>query len=78
MKKKKGLVLKKVGTRIREWRKSKNIKSYELALLLRLSQGSLSDIENNKSLPSAGTIAAFYKYTDIDVPYMLLGKGHGA
>ncbi len=66
--------LKNVGTRIRTWRKSIPMKSFELAKLLGVSQGSLSEIENNLSLPSATTIAAFYEYTDLSIVWMLTGK----
>jgi len=50
------------------------MKSYELAKLLKVSQGSWSEIENNISLPSATTIGAMYEYTDMDVRYILLGR----
>jgi len=62
------------GPRIRKWRKAAGIKSYQLAKTLKVSQGSLSDIENGKSNPSAPTIVAFIKYTDIDWYWMLTGK----
>lgn len=63
-----------LGKRIRRWRKEKKkIKSYELARLLDISQGSLSDIENEKSLPSAGTIKAFHEKTDMDIIWLLTG-----
>jgi len=66
--------LKEVGTRIRLWRKAIPLKALELAKILTISQGSLSDIENNKSLPSAQTIAAFMSETDINIFYMLTGE----
>jgi len=69
----KRIKLKFVGSRIRAWRKAAPMKSFELAELLIISQGSLSDIENNKSLPSADTIASFHVRTDIDVLWMLTG-----
>ena len=61
-------------TRIRKWRKNIPMKSFELARLIKISQGSLSDIENNKSNPSAPTIVAFMKYTNINICWMLTGK----
>ncbi|QPJ64628.1 MAG: helix-turn-helix transcriptional regulator [Candidatus Nitrohelix vancouverensis] len=64
-----------LGERIRQWRKSLPLKSYELAKLINISQGSLSDIENNKSLPSADTIAKLYKYTNINIIWLLTGQG---
>lgn len=72
---KKGGAEKNLGTRLREWRKTLPLKSFELAKLIKISQGSLSDIENNKSLPSADTIAKLYLYTDLNIIWLLLGKG---
>lgn len=66
---------KNVGSRLREWRKTIHLKSYELARLIHISQGSLSDIENNKSLPSADTIAKLYQHTTINIIWLLTGKG---
>jgi transcriptional regulator with XRE-family HTH domain len=63
------------GTRIRQWRKTIPLKGYKLAEILKISQGSLSDIENNKSLPSADTIAKFHMNTNINILWLLTGKG---
>lgn len=46
-----------------------------MAKLIKISQGSLSDIENNKSLPSADTISKLYLYSDLNIIWLLLGKG---
>ena len=64
------------GKRIRMWRKSHTppMKSFQLAELIKISQGSLSDIENNKSNPSAPTIVKFMELTDINVCWMLTGN----
>lgn len=62
------------GPRIRMWRKKADMKAYQLARQIKLSQGSLSDIENGKSNPSAETIVHFMKYTDIDIFWMLTGE----
>ena len=64
-----------LGDRLRQWRKSIPMKSYELAKLILISQGSFSDIENNKSLPSADTIAKIYQSTNINIIWLLTGKG---
>ena len=50
------------------------MKSYQLAKLIRISQGSLSDIENCKSLPSADTIAKLYQHTNLNIIWLLTGK----
>ena len=62
-------------SRLRQWRKALPLKSFELAKLIRISQGSLSDIENNKSLPSADTIAKLYQHTDLNIIWLLTGRG---
>lgn len=75
MQEKKYGTAKNVGSRLREWRKSIHVKAYELAKLIHISQGSLSDIENNKSLPSADTIAKLYQHTTLNIIWLLTGKG---
>lgn len=75
MQDKKGGAAKDLGTRLRQWRKTLPLKSFQLAKLIKISQGSLSDIENNKSLPSADTIAKLYQFTDLNIIWLLLGKG---
>ncbi len=64
-----------LGDRLRQWRKSLPLKSFELAELIDISQGSLSDIENNKSLPSADTIAKIHLNTNINIIWLLIGQG---
>jgi transcriptional regulator with XRE-family HTH domain len=64
-----------VGTRIRQWRKSLPLKGYELARIIKISQGSLSDLENNKSLPSADTIVKLHMHTNVNILWLLTGKG---
>lgn len=74
-KKKNSGTAKFLGDRLRQWRKQIPIKSFELARLIKISQGSLSDIENNKSLPSADTIAKLYQYSNLNIIWLLTGKG---
>jgi len=62
------------GPRIREWRRAIPMKSYQLAAKIKISQGSLSDIENGKSDPSAATIKKLYLHTDINISWMLTGQ----
>jgi len=63
-----------IGLRIRKWRKQIPMKAYQLAKLIKISQGTLSDIENNKSDPSAKTIVNLLTLTDIDWRWILTGK----
>lgn len=64
-----------LGDRLREWRRSIPLKSYELARLISISQGSLSDIENKKSLPSVDTISKIFFNTDINIVWLITGIG---
>ena len=75
MQEKKSGTAKFLGSRLRQWRKSLPLKSFQLAKLIRISQGSLSDIENNKSLPSADTIAKLYQHTNLNIIWLLTGRG---
>lgn len=63
-----------IGWRMRTWRKRRNIKGYELAKMIKVSQGSLSDIENNKSDPSAHTLVKFLKLDDVDWFWIITGE----
>ena len=47
----------------------------QLSRLIKVSQGSLSDLENDKSLPSATTLANLSIYTDLNIYWLLTGKG---
>ncbi|MFT4579466.1 MAG: transcriptional regulator with XRE-family HTH domain [Nitrospinales bacterium] len=64
-----------LGHRLRQWRKSVPLKGYQLANTIGLSQGSLSEIETCKSLPSADTIAKLYQHTNLNIIWLLTGKG---
>lgn len=75
MEEKRSGAAKYLGRRLREWRKTLPLKSYELARLIKISQGSLSDIENDKSLPSADTLAKLYQHTNINIIWLLTGRG---
>ena len=75
MEEKRSGAAKYLGRRLREWRKTLPLKSYELARLIKISQGSLSDIENDKSLPSADTLAKLYQHTNINIIWLLAGRG---
>jgi transcriptional regulator with XRE-family HTH domain len=66
---------KTTGKRLRAWRKSVPLKLMQLSQLIKVSQGSLSDLENDKSLPSATTLANLSTYTDLNIFWLLTGKG---
>lgn len=62
-----------LGSRIREYRLSKNFKVKKFAELIGISQGSLSDIENEKTNPSAETLESIVRNTDIDIYWLFTG-----
>ena len=43
--------------------------------MIKVSQGSLSDLENDKSLPSATTLSNLSIYTDLNIYWLLNGRG---
>ncbi len=47
----------------------------ELSRLIKVSQGSLSDLENDKSLPSATTLSNLSIFTDLNIYWLLNGRG---
>ncbi len=64
-----------VGGRLRYWRKFSALRLVDLAALISVSQGSLSDLENDKSLPSATTLTGLCKKTDMNICWLLTGEG---
>jgi transcriptional regulator with XRE-family HTH domain len=66
--------LEEMGMRIRMWRKDRGLRANELARKLKISGGSLSEIENGKSFPSAPTLASMHLNTDLNVGYVLTGQ----
>lgn len=66
---------KTTGKRLRAWRKSVPLKLMELSRLIKVSQGSLSDLENDKSMPSATTLSNLSIYTDLNIYWLLNGRG---
>lgn len=64
-----------MGDRLREWRKAANLNLSQLAKKLGLGITTLSEIETNKSLPSADTLARLYKKTNLDIFWLLFKEG---
>ncbi|WP_183355984.1 helix-turn-helix domain-containing protein [Geomonas silvestris] len=64
-----------IGSRIADYRRGLKFKVAEFARIIGISQGSLSDIENNKTKPSADTIEAIVRNTDINPGWLLTGVG---
>lgn len=66
---------KTVGERLRLWRKWSKWTLVDLHKTIGVSQGSLSDQENNISLPSARTLTLFCLKTDLNICWLLTGIG---
>ncbi len=64
-----------VGKRLRTWRKASSMKLMDLSKLIKVSQGSLSDLENDKSLPSATTLANLCMFSRLNLYWLLTGEG---
>jgi len=69
--------LKNIGDRLKLWRTRNGMKGYQLAESIRISQGSLSEIENGKSLPSAQTIIKLMNLEGLDISWLLTGEIKG-
>jgi len=64
-----------VGGRLKYWRKVSRLRLVDVAVLIEVSQGSLSDLENDKSLPSATTLTGLCQKTDLNLYWSLSGEG---
>jgi len=64
-----------VGGRLKYWRKVSALRLVDVAALIRVSQGSLSELENDKSLPSATTLNGLCQKTDLNIRWLLTGEG---
>lgn len=62
----------KIGERLRLFRKSLGMKGVAFSKYIKTSQGSLSDLENSKSLPSATTLINLYRQ-GCDIHWLLTG-----
>ena len=67
--------LKTVGWRLKAWRKGEGFILMRLSRLIKVSQGSLSDVENENTLPSAKTLTGLALNTNLNVYWLLTGKG---
>jgi transcriptional regulator with XRE-family HTH domain len=64
-----------LGHRLRNYRKILGVNGSVFASIIGISQGSLSDIETNKTKPSTKTLAGLIRNTDINIEWLLTGEG---
>lgn len=62
-----------IGKRLKLFRKSRFMTLAKFAKVVFVSQGSLSELENGKSLPSATTLKNLY-YAGCDINWLLTGE----
>ncbi len=63
-----------IGDRLELYRKYLNIKGYAFSGHIGISQGSYSDLKNNKSLPSCATIVKIIELEECDIVWLLTGR----
>jgi len=63
-----------IGDRLELYRKFSNVRAYVFCKHIGISQGSYSDLKNNKSLPSCETIVNIIKLGECDIVWLLTGK----
>lgn len=68
-------ILPEIGLRIRKYRESKGLNAIQLANIIGVSSGTLSDIESGNTQPSADTLASIVRNTEISAKWLLTGQG---
>ena len=64
-----------IGSRIAHIRKKTELNQKEFAARLGISQGNLSDMENNKYSPSAATLLSVIRCFNVSIDWLLTGDG---
>ena len=64
-----------IGSRIKEYRKAKSLTQKDFAEKINIPQSTLSSIENEKWFPSSEIILSLVQNTDINLYWLLTGKG---
>ena len=72
--KRKTLLNNLIGDRLELYRKFLDVKGYVFSKHLDISQGSYSDLKNNKSLPSCTTIVKIIELEECDIIWLLTGR----
>lgn len=64
----------RIGDRLELYRKFLDVKGYTFSRHLGISQGSYSDLKNNKSQPSCDTICKIIELGECDIIWLLTGR----
>lgn len=63
-----------IGDRLELYRKFLNVRGYVFSKHIGISQGSYSDLKNNRSLPSCATIVKIIEAGECDIIWLLTGR----
>ena len=63
-----------IGDRLELYRKFLKFKGYEFSVHIGISQGSYSDLKNNKSHPSCSTIVKIIELEECNIIWLLTGR----
>jgi len=63
-----------IGSRLELYRKSLEMKGFQFSKHIGISQGSYSDLKNNRSSPSCNTIIQIINLGECDIIWLLTGK----
>lgn len=70
-----GGIVGNLGARLKTWRKKNKMKGFQLAEKLQISQASISEIENGKSMPSCKTLQKLCELTNMNIIWLLVDEG---
>ena len=65
-----------LGDRLKSWRKSIPLKGFQLAKKIGITGPALTELEKNRTLPSAGTLAKLAKNSNLNILWLLTGEGN--
>jgi DNA-binding XRE family transcriptional regulator len=68
-------ITKGLGKRLQSWRKENGYTLHGLAKIIGVTVGPLSEVENNKNLPSLETVAALHNHTNLNILWLLFNQG---
>lgn len=66
--------MKTIGSRLKEARKRKGLTQVDIQKATGISSGNLSDIENDKSMPSAAALISLSRELEVSIDWILTGE----
>jgi transcriptional regulator with XRE-family HTH domain len=65
-----------LGKRLKTWRNSRKLRLGDVSKMIAGTPGPLSEIENDKGLPSIDTIGKLHKNTDLNIMWLIFEEGN--